>query len=453
MEARETRPLRARLLIFIFASILALPFTAEAEEYRIEKQTFAIEGRTRETALLRAIGDPTGRIFRSKEAVEAFASERAKKLENMRTFRESSVRVMFGDDSAPNGMTPVTLEVRVTDGARFVPIPYAFYNSNEGFMTGVIGNIPNISGTLQDLIVLGMYSAPPDENDQLQWDEPNFMCLISWSDIQAGPLDLSVLGGVMKMNRELMDLGTIAGEYNEFTVSLGVVAKKPLAERLWGTASITGFRGIDHEIRFVDDAAMYAYGPVDSRFGATTGLLREDVDWTGNFRDGHKMHATIGWERTNPAYAKPRDDFLVEAEASFHWRVNGRLNPSVRAFGFANTGLPLTDAAKRIRGVRNGELRGNEGIALNAGLQVFAARAGSVEFHILPYFDAIALHTRDADNRAYDYGIACGAELLAFIDAMKSLPIKIGFGYDLRPVGNNGSGKFFEVDFTFQMTY
>ncbi len=465
MQPRQTPPLRARLPFFFLTSILALSLPAGADEsreaaerpdnagFRITGQTFTIDGRTREESLLRAVGDPTGRTFASKEAVEAYAVERAKKLENMRMFRESSVRAMYGEETLPNGMTPVTLEVRIRDGSRFVPIPYAFYNSNEGFMTGVIGNLPNLAGTLQDLVVLGMYSAPPDEEDRLQWTEPNFMAIVSWSGVKIGDAEFSLFGSVMKMTRELIDLGSIKGEYNELAVSLGVRAKRPIAENLWGTASVSGFGCLDREIAFVDDASVYPYGPIDFRYGATVGLLMEDIDWTKNLREGYRAFTTFGWERTHPGYADARDDFLLEAEASFHWLPNERLNPSVRAYGFANTGLPIVDVAKRVRGIRNGELRGNEGLALSAGLQVFVARAGSVEFHALPYFDAIALHTRDTERREYDYGLASGVELLAFLDAMKSLPIKIGFGYDLRPAGKNGSGKFFEVDFTFQMTY
>ncbi len=466
MEARDSHRSRARTLLLVIGSLLTLA-SAAAEEgaprgtanrqavsgYRISGQAFIIDGRTRQETLLRAIGDPAGRTFASKEAVDAFVSERAKKLENMRMFRESSVTAKYGDEDAPDGLTPVMLEVRIRDGAKFVPIPYAFYNSNEGVMTGLIGNFPNVGGTLQDLIVLGMYSAPPDENDRLQWTEPNFMCLVSWSGIKAGPVELSLFGSVMKMNRELMDLGSVEAEYNELALSLVLAAKRPLAENLWGTASVSGFRALDHELSFVDDTAMFAYGPVDSRYGATVGVLMEDIDWTGNFRDGYRLAASLGWERKNLSYADARDDFLLEAEASLYWFPNRRINPSVRAYGFANTGLPLADVAKRVRGVRNGELRGNEGLALNAGMQVFVARAGSAEFHLLPYLDAIAIHTRDASRREYDYGVACGAELLVFVDAIKSLPIKVGFGYDLRPEERNGSGKFFEVDFTFQLTY
>lgn len=259
--------------LFVAALLtLALATTFPQGAYRVERQTITVIGRTKTQALERRIGNATGREFTSKEEVEAFADGLRKKLNNMRSFKKATVTTKYdgkpsAEDPTPSGSRsiPVVIEVSVTDGSAFVPIPYAFYNSNEGVMAGLIANAPNVAGSLENLLVMGLYSAPPDQNDMLQWTNPNFMTIATWSGIPFGPTDISLTGTVMKMNRKLERFGVLTGEFNDFMVGFSVRGKYPFTNTLSAQGTVRIEKGISSDISYVNDPSMLAYGPMDGR--------------------------------------------------------------------------------------------------------------------------------------------------------------------------------------------
>lgn len=433
--------------------------------YRVERQTVNVSGRTKTQALERRIGNATGREFTSREGVEAFAEGLRRKVNNLRSFKKSTVTVVYGNDDAegtarsPDRPIPVTIEISVTDGSAFVPIPYAFYNSNEGVMAGLIANAPNVAGSLENLLVMGLYSAPPDQNDMLQWADPNFMTIASWSGIPVGPTEVSLTGTVMKMNRKLERFGVLTGEFNEFMVGLSAKGKCPFTETFSAVGTVRAEKGLSSTISYVNDPSMLAYGPMDGRVIVKGGLLWDTVDWHGNFRSGVKAEPSASWTLSVPTYTAMRGEALFETEATAFALLGERINPSARVYAFALSDIPAADIAKRLRGIRNGEIWATEGVTLNAGTQILVAKGESVEFHLMPYADSGLFHIRknaavgEGEYRRFDWALSCGMEILLFFDSLKSLPIKVGFGYDLRGEEKNGSGKMYEVDFTFQTTY
>lgn len=71
----------------------------------------------------------------------------------------------------------------------------------------------------------------------------------------------------------------------------------------------------------------------------------------------------------------------------------------------------------------------------------------------MPCLDAAWAFTPDDGERTHDWGLGAGLELLALFDAMKNLPIKLGFAYDLRPESRINGDKAYEIDFSFRLSF
>lgn len=435
----------------LLVSILAIfPVWADPV-YRITAETYEITGRTRQNRLEQVLGSNLNNEYSSIEDIYMLAEARKKRLDNLRLFEETGVMPLFGDEE--NGIIPVTIETSITDGTAFLPLPLVFYNSNAGFIAGIIANAPNISGTLQNVTAVGMYTAPPDENDTLQWVDPNFMVMLNWSEIRISPVIVNVTAMAMKMNREVESLGILKNRYSALSFTGMLAGEIPLTERLSSKTSVRYTRSPDHSISYTNDPSLLVWGPLDSSARIQTGFIIKAFHWEDNFRSGLKAEVCGGYEWINPSLAPIHSAILGEAELAVFFPVSQRLNPQFRLYGYGRTGEAQLDAGEHIRGIRNGELRGNAGIFLNAGVQILVARFSSLEIHLLPFIDAVYLYTRGVETREHDTGLAAGGELLLFLKTLKSLPIKLGYAHDLRPRGKNGSGKFYEIDFSFALTY
>lgn len=419
--------------------------------YRIVNETWEISGRTRQNALEQVVGSTVNREYSSKEDVYSAAAERKKRLDNMRLFEKTAVTPRFGTEE--NGIIPVTMATTIVDGTAFLPLPLVFYNSNEGLIAGIIANAPNISGTLQNLTAVGMYTAPPDEDDALQWTNPNFMVVLNWSGIRIHPVIFSATALAMKMNKKIEYLGIVKNKYSALSFTGVLTGEIPLTETVSFRNSIRYTMSPDHSISYITDTSLLVWGPLDSSAVVQTGFILTAFHWEENFRSGWKAEIKGGYEWVNPSLAPIHCAIIGDAEFAAFLPVSHRLNPQFRLYGFGRSGQPQLEAGAKIRGIRNGELRGNAGIFLNAGLQILLARFSSLEIHVLPFIDAAWLYTDGAETREHDFGLAAGGELLVFLNTLKSLPVKLGFAYDLRPEDRNGSGKFYEIDFSFALTY
>lgn len=445
-----TTPHIGLLAVFSLTFMMSFPVWSDPV-YRITAETYEISGRTREKALEHVLGSNLDREFSSIEDVYALVGSRKKRLDNMRLFKETGVEAIFGNEE--NGTVPVTIETRITDGTAFLPLPLAFYNSNEGFVAGIIANAPNISGTLQNVTALGMYTAPPDEDDMLQWDNPNFMILVNWSEIRINPVILSVTAMAIKRRKKVEYLGVLKNMYSALSFTGILSGKIPLSDTLSSKTSVKYTYSPDNSVNYTNDPSLLVWGPLDSSARIQTGFIIKAFHWEENFRNGWKADVSGGYEWINPSLASQHSAIVGEMEIAAFIPVSHRLNPQFRLYGFGRTGEEQIEAGTHIRGIRNGELRGNAGIFLNAGVQILVARFSSMEIHVLPFIDAVYLYTHDTQTRQHDTGLAAGGELLVFLKTLKSLPIKLGYAYDLRPRSKNGSGKFYEIDFSFTLTY
>ncbi len=439
--------------------ILAVSALQSQEErtWKIQDIQWNIQGRSSSQAISSWFDIETGRMFTDKNALEQWVSDLAKRMDNSRIFKTSSVNVTYGAGESSSGdldSVPVTLVITIEDGTPFLPIPYAFYNSNEGFQSGLVVNFPNVAGTLQNLTIVSLYAAPPDESDTLQWADPNFLLLGTWSGLQAGSNRVGFIGSFMRMRRKIVDSGYTMAEYRETSLTGGVFITTPLAgERLTNMLTLRLSGSPENSLGIVNDDSYLTYGPSKTGQRIQNRLQYDTLEWRKNLRTGFKTGLSAEWNREDTVYTGSQTHWRFESDASFFLTLGDRFNPSFRLLAFANTGKPILTAGLWNRGIRNNELAANAALYLNTGFQTVLFRLGGTEIHLNPFADFAVVHIygdRPDENRL---GAGAGAELIVMIDSARNLPIKFGFARDLRPDSEIGGGKKTEIEFAFALTY
>ncbi len=451
MKARY--PLSLSLFFFVAAAVVA-DGTNVPRGYRIERETYEIDGRTREKSVRARVGSAEGMTFSTREELEAFAAARAQKLENLRAFKKSSVVIGIppGNEATDEGLVPAEMVTRIEDGPKFIPIPYAFYNSNDGFMSGVIANAPNLSGTLENLTAIGLYTAPPGDGNDLQWADPNFTLIAALGGIITGPLEFGLSAGAMRMNEKIVDRGEKMAEFSDPKGFVGASVSWDIAERVKNTVKVRVLGSPSNTLALVEDPRYLAYGPFDWSVDGEESVTRDAIDWKENFREGSKATIRVKYAIAQPSYDELAKTLSGGAEYARFFRVGDRFNPSFRVGTEANSGDPDLKIGRNVRGIRNASIKGNADAYANLSVQTSLFRVGHAEFHFSPVADAIVAYVPDDPDYEWDCGIAAGGELLVFLDSVKSLPIKLGFAYDFRP-DNRVNDDRFEIDFNFAVTY
>lgn len=279
------------------------------------------------------------------------------------------------------------------------------------------------------------------------------MLLGAWNGIRAGRQKLSLMGTVMRMNREVEDRGRIEVEYLELTAIGSAELTRPVTDSLDAILSASVGASPSKTLVAVNDDEYLPYGPADFRWSAGCGMQWDTVDWIGNFRRGYKANAKAEYAASRPSQADAYGDIRVQADFAGYYAVNRRINPNFRVAAFAKSGRPDLNAGNLTRGMRDGSLKGKAGFFANTTLQTLLARAGKTEFHFSPLADFAWTWTPDDEEYAYDWGFTAGGEFITLFDSIKSLPIKLAYSYDLRPESRIHNGKPYELEFSFSFAY
>lgn len=460
--------MQTRKFLYARATLAALALFAAAmpalsESYVLARTYYEIIGRSKQSTLERILGNEAGRKFSTKKDLDAFAESQRQKLENLRVFRKSEVDVIYpaspanaASGGANIGMPdeiPVTIKVLVVDGTPVSPVPYAFFNSNDGFQSGLLLNMPNVAGSMQNLTFVGLYSAPPDENDNLRWTNPNYMLMCAWNGIRLGIFKLALTGSAAKMQNDVDDRGVTGLTYEETRFAGSTAITLPFTAHLSETLSVRFSGSPQSSIVEVSNPELLSYGPLERSIKVSDSVAYENLNWTGNFRNGWRASAGIGINTVKPRYSEEYSDISADGEIAAYRTIGERFNPSVRLSGFTKTGKSELAAARATRGIRNSCMKGTSGVFLNSGIQTKLFRLGSAELHLTPSLDFGYAYASDATDYKSDYGFGAGGEMMLIFDSMKTLPIKLGMAYDLRPSSRVKQSNRLEVDFSFSFSY
>lgn len=89
-----------RIKIGFFTVLFGISFfQLHAERYVITTERFEITGRSRENAVINEIGSSQNKIFNSRTEVENHVADQRQKLENIRSFKKSSISATYAEQA------------------------------------------------------------------------------------------------------------------------------------------------------------------------------------------------------------------------------------------------------------------------------------------------------------------------------------------------------------------
>jgi hypothetical protein len=419
-----------------------------------------------------------GRRFENRAALRRFLADREQLLMNERSLETAEIEPRFersasaenasaGNVSTP-GLVYVDLHVAVRDSWNLVPLPYAKYDQNEGFMAGLRGRDYNFLGGLRtlefdfdyidrDLSTSEIFSGrayqgniiftAPFYGAGLEWTA-GFDGLLTYNT--AGPLQVNVAASLaIDIPADPITLRTeLLQEYHRYEeVWTDPDVYYYRSALLFGTSLPVGFElpaaGEPVYEPELFTAANYKPGDTLSteRRGWESGfrhaLTAGRVDWKGNLRAGAKLELSHSL-----AYNPVRARWLTELSGSYQhhseWEWGGL---SARGGFFFRDGSVRELAGEFIRGVLDRRLAGDLGFYGNIELPLhFLTLRGVGEGHISPFFDYTLVRPAGGVLDPADSLYGAGLELFGYASFARSLYARISLGYDLRALGGEFIG-------------
>ncbi|MDR0476230.1 MAG: hypothetical protein LBH43_21510 [Treponema sp.] len=491
--------MKAKNLLFPFFFIFPL-FTAAAQEedisadgshseivYVIRSIDFAIEGRTRESALAYYGEFKAGERIAGRENFEKYLSEKQQLITNKRNHDHVSIDYTLGE-AEEGGILPVDLLVSVSDTWNFVILPEPKYDSNEGFSLTLKARDYNFLGTMNPLrLDIGYLFSTENKNVfklSLDSDTPFYAAGLRWNlnfdnifnYIVGDPLEYKNITGV---SVELpagfttvtvgIDQYLVINEENgaenkvKYNLSDDRLEGAYAATQLYSSWKIpTGFF-IDKygEVKYVPGVSgkiAYRSGGVDEPRRPIVSLSQSlgfgRINWIGNYRSG--LEASIG--NTNNFYFDPNDYLIyINAGVTLHHRFMELLGISSRLqYRHWFHGLKY-DAADLIRGFPTNNLRAENMLSINLDLPFRLVRFApsewldnrklrlfNFEMHLSPFMDIslmngyqIPFTGQTGEKISFgDILFGSGFEIIAFPDFFKSFYIRASAGYNMNKIIN-----------------
>ena len=138
-----------KLLILFLLFAPSLFAQDENPVYVIRGIHYAIDGKTKESALERVCGFKTGIGFAGMDPLEKYIAEKTQDLRNIRALDENASTISYSlGEAEEDGAVPVYLEVSAADSRNLVILPEPKYDSNSGFSLSLKTRMYNFLGTL-----------------------------------------------------------------------------------------------------------------------------------------------------------------------------------------------------------------------------------------------------------------------------------------------------------------
>ena len=463
-------------ILLIFCSVL-LPLYSDGVgidvkgeiEFIIRNVNYTIDGKTRESVLIHYLDIKSGESFVSKDNLLAFLDDKQQLINNQRTLAEGSIEPGYSEDPENPEVIYVDLEVFVRDTWNYILLPYAKYDSNEGFLLSLRGRDYNFLGSMERLSLNLDYIKPDNERAEYSFnggfDLPFFIGGYNWKfsfdeDFTVSPdnpLEVYTKAGIsvdiplssltwqasvkqeyhLNEDGETDDDGYYMKTAARFGSSIPTGLELPLLGRMaYSPAIITS----------------YAYKPFNSlsedrkgyELGGEHGVSAGRINWHGNFRDGTSFSVD-----QNLRYNFPRELWLsdMDAELEFH-KSFGWGGVSSRFMGNYLYNSTDEEIGEPIRGIMNARLDGNAAVFVNLDFPVkiwiwFLDRW--FEGHISPFFDYALVKPEGGDFALSDGWYGAGIEGFAFLKAARSIYLRISLGVDLEAILNGAVPQSFGI--------
>jgi len=451
------------IFVLVFFCTALLPLYSDGvgtdkTEFIIRNVNYTIEGSTRESVLIHYLNIKSGQSFSSKDKLLTCLDTKVQLINNQRTLAEGRIDASYINDPDNPDITFVDMDVYVKDTWNYILLPYAKYDSNEGFLLSLRGRNYNFLGSMETLSVNLDYLKPDGGTSEYSLNGglelPFYIWGYNWKfsldeDIiisSDSPLELQTKAGI-SMDIPLNSLTWQASVDQEFYLNEDGESDAD------GYYTITSARlgssiptGLDlpllGELSYTAGLiTSYAYKPFDVlseerkgyELGGQHGISAGQINWQGNFRDGISLSAD-----QNLRYNFTRELWLSNMDIEFQYHKSfgwGGISSRLQGFYLYNSTEEAIGGP--IRGILNARLDGNSAIFLNVDFPVkiwiwFLDRW--FEGHLSPFFDYAIVKTNDGDFSLNEGWYGAGIEGFAFLKAARSIYLRLSLGVDMEAI-------------------
>ena len=452
------------LYAILFLCIMLFPAAAETASngggddisFEIRDVEYTIDGKTRESVLTHYLNIKSGKVLEGRTALQEYLDDKRQMIHNQRTLEGGEITASFSQDPDDPDRMFVDLKVAVRDTWNYLILPYAKYDSNDGFLLSLRGRNYNFLGGMETLEVNLDYLKPNSGGSEYSLNGgfaiPFYLWGYDWefemdedftiienepfqNTTEIGltmdiPLDKLTWKASLKQSYYLNEDGEEDedGYYMKTAASFGSSVPTGLDLPLFGALSYSPAL-----------ITSYAYKPFGSlsedrkgyEFGAKHGVYAGRINWMDNFRDG----ATIAIDQ-NLRYNFDRElwlsDFDIEFQGhkSFGW---GGLSSRIQ--GFYRYNDVEEEPGEPIRGILNARIAdGDAGIFANFDFPIrmwiwFLDRW--FEGHISPFFDYALVRPENGEFDLSEGWYGVGMEGFAFLKKARSIYLRVSVGLDL----------------------
>jgi hypothetical protein len=417
---------------------------------------YTIEGKTREKVLNERLDIQEGEVLLGYTALEEYIADKEQLIRNERTLASGQIKYVLDEDPQQPGLYHVDLYILAKDTWNYIALPYAKYDSNEGFLLSFRGRNYNFLGGMETLeLNLDYWRTEPSGDTEYSVNGgfviPFYLWDFNWrfyfdEDVvidENDPLELYTRMGLsVDIPFENLILQTNADQYyylnqegdedpdgyymrtaGSFGSSIPLGFDIPLlGEPSYDLALITSYNYKPYDV-LSEERRGYEFG---AEHEASAGRL----DWLGNFRDGALFSLA-----QNLRYNFTREIWLsnLDAELQVH-KTLGWAGLSTRFQGFYRYNDVEEDAGDRIRGILDARIEGNGGFYANIDFPVkmwiwFMDRW--FEAHFSPFFDYALVQPDGGRLKLSEGWYGTGFEIFAFAKFARSLSLRASLGLDL----------------------
>ncbi len=445
----------ALLIVFFFAGLFLY---GTESEYVIRSVSFEIEGHTREIVLQHYLDIHEGINFKNAGDLQTFISEKQQLIDNQRTIACGKIDSFYEPDPDNTGKIFVDLVVYVKDTWNYIMLPYAKFDSNDGFLLSLRGRNYNFLGGMQTLALNLDYLKPLSGGSEYsvngRFGLPFYFWDYNWNfyfdeDVTVSPddpllvytraglsVDIPFEGLTWEASANqffyLNEDGTDDADGYYMKTDARIGSSIPIG------VNIPGFGDVSYSPGVITSYAYKPFGTLSEErkgyaLGVEHSLSAGRIDWKENFRDGMSFSLD-----QNLRYNFTRELWLSNSAFEFQYhKALGWGGFSSRLKGFYLYNDTDDNLGEPVRGILNNRLEGNAAVYLNMDFPVrlwiwFFDRW--FEGHISPFLD-YALVKPEGGSFSMDEGwYSGGLEGFVFFKKARSIYLRASAGVDLQAV-------------------
>lgn len=141
-----------KLLIFVFS--LLMFSRVFSESYKIENVIFNIDGKTKESNILKNCPIETTNTFNSKEELDSYIKNYEIELANLRIFEDIKIQYKESEQNNTENTDkplPIILTINLKESFSFLAVPYFKFDSNTGSTIKIKAKDTNFLGSLNTM--------------------------------------------------------------------------------------------------------------------------------------------------------------------------------------------------------------------------------------------------------------------------------------------------------------